>query len=157
MKKTFTILFAILFIGATQAQQQDKVGYLKTFAKAYGYVKYFHPSDEASEIDWNRFAAYGANEILKSNNTNEVITTLNNLFKPIAPGVVFSHKKQDYDVSPIVPKNISDYKPIYWQHLGVSKDMNMQGGPYMSVRINRDTEIDESAGFGNLSASINAQ
>jgi len=30
MKKTITILITILFIGATQAQHQDKVGYLKT-------------------------------------------------------------------------------------------------------------------------------
>ena len=27
-----------------------------TFTKLYGYVRYFHPSDEASNIDWENFA-----------------------------------------------------------------------------------------------------
>ena len=170
MKQRFGILIiGLLLIGCkvktsaqndiqeSQAQQQEKVNNLKVFAKAYGYVKYFHPSDEASKIDWNSFAAYGANEILKSNNRNDVIATLNNLFKPIAPGVVFSNTKQDYDMSTIIPNIVTDYKPTYWQHLGVSKDMNMQGKAYSSVRVNRYTEIDESSSFGNLSVYINAE
>ncbi|MGO1752321.1 MAG: S41 family peptidase [Psychroflexus sp.] len=170
MKQRFGILIiGLLLIGCKsktstqneiqeiQERQQEKVNHLKVFAKAYGYVKYFHPSDEASKIDWNSFAAYGANEILKSNNTNEVIATLNNLFKPIAPSVVFSNTKQDYDMSTITPNIVTDYKPTYWQHLGVSKDMNMQGEAYSSVRVNRYTEVDESNGFGNLSVSINAE
>ena len=130
MKQRFGILIiGLLLIGCkvktsaqndiqeSQAQQQEKVNNLKVFAKAYGYVKYFHPSDEASKIDWNSFAAYGANEILKSNNRNDVIATLNNLFKPIAPGVVFSNTKQDYDMSTIIPNIVTDYKQTYWQHL----------------------------------------
>ena len=28
----------------------QRIEYLKTFAKIYGYVKYFHPSDEAAQI-----------------------------------------------------------------------------------------------------------
>src|SRR5690554_7966818 len=108
MKQRFGILIiGLLLIGCKsktstqneiqeiQERQQEKVNHLKVFAKAYGYVKYFHPSDEASEIDWNSFAAYGANEILKCNNTEEVIATLNSLFKPIAPSVVFSTTKAD--------------------------------------------------------------
>ncbi len=170
MKQRFGILIiGLLLIGCKgktstqneiqeiQERQQEKVNQLKVFAKAYGYVKYFHPSDEASTIDWNSFAAYGANEILKSNNTDEVLATLNNLFRPIAPSVVFSNTKQDYDILTITPSNIIDYKPTYWQHLGVSKDMNMQGEAYSSVRVNRYTEIDESSSFGNLSVYINAE
>ncbi|QAA80832.1 peptidase S41 [Aequorivita sp. H23M31] len=157
MKKYILVLFAAMFVGACQAQQQDKVQNLKTFAKAYGYVKYFHPSDEASEIDWNSFAAFGANEILKCNSTTEVIATLNNLFKPIAPSVVFSNTKQQYDISAITPSNTKVYKPAYWQHKGVSKDMNYQDGVYSSVRVNRFNEIDETGVFGNLALAIDPE
>src|SRR5690554_5220535 len=157
MKKTITILFALLFIGATQAQQQDKVGYLKTFAKAYGYVKYFHPSDEASEIDWNSFAAFGANEILKCNNTEEVIASLNSLFKPIAPSVVFSNTKQHFHINVITPAKTKGYKPTYWQHKGVSKDMDYKSSTYSSVRVNSLNEVDESIIFGNLVLSIDPE
>ena len=31
---------------------------LLAFAKLYGYVRYFHPSDAASSIDWERFAVH---------------------------------------------------------------------------------------------------
>lgn len=157
MKKTISIVYVILFFSATYAQQQEKTDHLKTFAKAYGYVKYFHPSDEASEIDWNSFAAFGASEILKCNNPNEVLATLNDLFKPIAPSIIFSNTVQDYDLNAITPSNSKDYQSIYWQHQGVSKDMNNQEGPYKSVRVNSFSEIDESSGFGSLSVSIDPE
>lgn len=167
MKKRFGIVFiGLLLMGCAQStskekepqekqtQQQEQVNRLKAFAKAYGYIKYFHPSDEASQIDWNSFAVYGAGEILKCTDSNEVIATLNDLFKPIAPGVVFSNTNEAYDFSVITPEPIDDYKPTYWQHKGVSKDMNHQNHAYTSSRVNRYTEIDESSGFGNISAFL---
>lgn len=157
MKKTTSIIFALLFIGIVQAQQQEKVKNLMTFAKAYGYVKYFHPSDEASEIDWNSFAVLGAEEILKCNSSEEVVTTLNDLFTPMAPAVVFSNSRKSYDFSIITPKRTRGYKPSYWQHEGVSKDMSFQGQPYNSVRVNRDSKISQSSDFGNLFLSIDPE
>ncbi len=157
MKRTISIVCAIFFISASCTPQQTKVDHLKTFAKAYGYVKYFHPSDEASQIDWNSFAAFGANEILKCNSTAEVIATLNNLFKPIAPSVAFSNTKMDYDISTITPSNTKGYKPSYWQHQGVSKDMNYQDGVYKSVRVNRLNEVADLSAFGNLVVSIDPE
>ena len=137
--------------------KQEKISNLKTFAKAYGYVKYFHPSDEASSIDWNVFAAYGAKQIVKCNSRKELITTLNNLFKPIAPSVVFSETKLNYDFTLITPNNEKDYQSTYWQHKGVSKDMIYQNQVYKSVRVNRYSEINESASFGNLSVTIDPE
>ncbi len=32
---------------------------LVAFAKLLGYVRYFHPSDQAAATDWNRFASDG--------------------------------------------------------------------------------------------------
>jgi len=157
MKKSILMLSAILLIGTSCTKEQDKISNLKTFAKAYGYVKYFHPSDEASNIDWNRFSAYGAEEISKCNNQAEVINTLNQLFKPIAPSIVFSNTKQKYDFKVITPENSEDYKSTYWQHKGVSIGMKNQQTIYKSARVNRYSEIDESSSFGNLSISIDPE
>ena len=64
------VSFAIGYIPmATSAQdndserQQEK---LTAFAKTFGYVRYFHPSDQASLVDWNSMAVYGARETLNS-------------------------------------------------------------------------------------------
>lgn len=167
--KFYLLLFAILLISCkgnvstvhqlqeTQSKEAQKIQNLKAFAKVYGYVKYFHPSDEASAIDWNRFSAYGANEILKATDKHELIVRLNNLFKPIAPSITLSEARDKFDLSSITPKNISDYKSVYWQHVGVSKDMDMQGDPYMSLRVNRSNERPNSSEFGSLSTTLDAE
>ncbi|MGY5848492.1 S41 family peptidase [Salegentibacter sp. HM20] len=166
MKQIFAVLIlALLFTGfkcekefqQVQISPQQQIIHLKAFAKAYGYVKYFHPSDEASAIDWKRFSAFGAKEIVNCKNTDEAIAKLNELFKPIAPGIVFSGEQQPYDLSLITPGNTKKYKSTYWQHNGVSRDMNYQSGIYRSVRPNRYTEIDEASGFGNLVLSLDSE
>ncbi|WP_166962387.1 S41 family peptidase [Yeosuana marina] len=138
-------------------EKQTEISNLKTFAKAYGYVKYFHPSDEASKIDWNIFAAYGAGEIIKCKSNKEVIYTLNELFRPIAPGVVFSQTKRAYDFAKITPENNKGYQSTYWQHRGVSLYMRNQNSPYRSVRVNRYSEIDKSSSYSTLSISLNSK
>jgi C-terminal processing protease CtpA/Prc len=150
---TFFISFYVL------GQEQYKLENLKTFAKAFGYIKYFHPSDEASKIDWNGFAAYGSQKVLECETTQETIKTLNLLFKPIAPSVSFSYTKQLFSTNSITPKNPKDYIQTYWQHKGLSfqtpslYDYDL----YKSVRVNRMYEVDESSDYGMFIASINAE
>lgn len=38
---------------------------LRAFAKLYGYVRFFHPSDEAASADWNAFAIEGARRVVQ--------------------------------------------------------------------------------------------
>ncbi|MEL7221897.1 MAG: S41 family peptidase [Bacteroidota bacterium] len=154
MTRSFLIMLSCFLFSNLQAQEASQISYLKTFTQAYGYVKYFHPSDEAAEVDWNTFAAYGAQEVTQCENPAELVQTLNNLFTPLAPGIVFSSTAAAYDLSSITPANTAAYQPTYWQHRGVSKDMNYQNYVYESVRVNRYAEIDEASGFGNLLASI---
>lgn len=154
---TFSVLSLILAFNALTINAQQEVENLKTFARAYGYVKYFHPSNEAANLDWNTFSAYGVNEILQCKSQKEVVTTLKDLFQPIGPGIQFTEKENDYDLSRIIPSNLDSYKPTYWQHTGVSFGMSRSDTPYSSVRANQTRKIDESASFGNLSTSINAE
>lgn len=135
---------------------EQKIENLKTFAKAYGYVKYFHPSDEAAHIDWNSFAIYGTEQIEKCSSQQEVINTLNQLFHPIAPSVVFFNSKQEFDYKTIVPSNVKNFKPIYWQHNGLSIGMNKSGETYTSVRVNSKDKTVKSSGFGNIMSGLDA-
>jgi C-terminal processing protease CtpA/Prc len=150
MRHALLLLGAMLTTAMASNGQNTKINNLKTFAQAYGYVKYFHPSDEASEIDWNSFAAYGAQQIEKCNSKSELANTLNRLFKPIAPSVVFSEEKLSFNKQSITPPKTKGYEQTYWQHSGVSKGMSNQNGAYRSVRVNRDSKVNESDRFANM-------
>lgn len=156
MKRFVLLLIGITCYFQSFGQIQQQIDNLKTFAKAYGYVKYFHPSDEAAHIDWNSFAIYGAEQINKCSSQEEVINTLNNLFHPIAPSVVFSNTKQKFDYKTIIPSNLKKYKSIYWQHNGLGIGMNNSGETYTSVRVNSKDKTVKSSGFGNIMSGLDA-
>lgn len=132
------LLFAMISLNGCNNNSR-KVENLRTFAKAYGYVKYFHPGDEASQIDWAKFSIYGADKIEKCESDKQVVATLNELFNPIAPSVRFiqSRNKPNYDLKRITPDNLSEYRLTYWQHHGVSIGGMMTKSAYKSIRVNR--------------------
>ena len=69
MKFLSLILLLFATVSNTLAQKEpsaEMLERLKTFNRLYGDVKYFHPSDEAAELDWDAFAIYGVKEILES-------------------------------------------------------------------------------------------
>lgn len=136
-----------------------KIENLKTFAKAYGYIKYFHPSDGSSELDWKRFAAFGASRVLNCRNEEELIGELRGIFVPIAPTVTFSSERDDdYDVPEIRPPNPEDYNLTFWQHRGVGLGMNENyRSPYESVRVNSPIKREEPRNFGILINSMDAK
>ncbi|HET8735055.1 MAG TPA: S41 family peptidase [Pricia sp.] len=145
-----------LYWSEVPAQSEQQIKNLKTFAKAYGYVKYFHPSDEAAAIDWDAFAIYGASQIEKCDSEEEVLQTLQKLYGPIAPSAKFgwADTPSKYDISLLEPENPTDYELTYWQHKGVSLGMVNRGRPYESVRVNRTTKVENADPFGNVMISF---
>ncbi len=80
----FVLISVSLGLNAQTSQQQKN---MIAFAKLYGYVKYFHPSDEAAALDWDRFAIYGAGKVLQAPSDAELTSTLQKLFHPFAPSI----------------------------------------------------------------------
>lgn len=159
MKALLKFIFVLSVMVLNISCQQKKVDNLAAFAKAYGYVKYFHPSDEAYNLNWQKFSAYGASEIMKCNTRSELINTLNKLFNPVAPAVKFclTADTSEYDVRSLVPTDTAGYHLTWWQHHGVSFDLQRPGknpSSYKSVRVNRtpsDTILfPERPGFGKI-------
>jgi len=66
-------------------KQQEKN--LAAFARLFGYVRYFHPSDEAQTISWPMLATKGSRQMLAVQNDAELIKTLNDLFQPLGPTI----------------------------------------------------------------------
>ena len=60
---------------------------LTAFARLYGYVRFFHPSDQAARADWETFAVEGIRAVEDARSTAELIARLRAIFAPVAPTV----------------------------------------------------------------------
>ena len=136
------------------ANQNQKIQNLRAFAKLYGYIKYFHPSDRASQIDWDKFAIYGSERVKEAQNSDELITVLGELFLPIAPTaqIYFSPEKPEQ----LMTREKSDnFRVVAWQHLGVG--FGATGHIYKSIRLNRENRISNTGqAFGTVTQSVDA-
>jgi C-terminal processing protease CtpA/Prc len=104
---------------------------LVAFSRLLGYVRHFHPSDQAVAMDWGAFAAAGVRAVEGAPDARRLAAVLDSLFRPVAPSLVV---RAD-DVAPAdapVPAGDS-LRVVWWRHFGVGL-----GGPrgvYRSDRI----------------------
>lgn len=144
IKKATTVLIILFICCSPKSELPDisqKMENLKTFSKIYGYIKYFHPSDEAFTLDWDKFSIYAANKVLKCETNEAFVKTIDSLFSPIAPSIRFSNFNGDT----LIIKNSNDSDVLgeqFWFHQGVGYGMTMQNGPYYSQRIIATSEND---------------
>lgn len=88
---------------------------MSAFARLYGYVRFFHPSDQAAATDWDTFAVEGVRAMEEPGSTAELVTALNKMFQPIAPTVeVYESGKRPKTVQIPTGPEIMRYK-----HTGV--------------------------------------
>jgi C-terminal processing protease CtpA/Prc len=159
MKKVILafLLVSIQFINA-DAQSEIRVENEVAFSKLYGYVRYFHPSDEAATLDWNRFVIYGSKKVALCNTPQELKATLLGLFKPIAPTIQISAAEGNitFDKSGLIPADTTGYKTIAWQHIGVGTILDKRS-IYKSARTNRPVIYPPAQSkFGSLAQNIDA-
>ena len=104
---------------------------LVSFARLLGYVRYFHPSDEAAATDWDQFAINGVRAVEGAKDTDDLVGVLDRLFRPLAPSVrIFPTGKPPTDAdanmarpAPAAEKNaIAAAQParaLAWRHIGL--------------------------------------
>jgi C-terminal processing protease CtpA/Prc len=104
---------------------------LIAFARLLGYVRYFHPSDQAAATDWDRFAIDGVRAVEGAKDPDDLARILERIFHPIAPSVrVFPTGKppadaQGKDAGPGQPAGKEagtekkGAKRLAWLHIGV--------------------------------------
>jgi len=107
---------------------------LRAFARLYGYVRWFHPSDEAAAIDWDRFAVYGTRQVAAARTPNELATALRKLFQPIAPTIRVYPAGTHPDRPALIPPDTAGFQVVAWQHEGVELATR---GQYRSIRLHR--------------------
>ena len=134
---------------------EQAVNNLRAFAKLLGYVRYFHPSDEAAQIDWEKFAIYGAERVKKAGSSKELKAVLEELFLPIAPmAQIYLNGEAPRDFSASLPKDTAGLKVVAWQHRGVG--FGSANSPYLSIRVNKENVLRTSMMVGTISQGVDA-
>jgi hypothetical protein len=148
------LLFFILIACFGCNQTNRKVKNVQTFAKVYGYVRWFYPGDESATIDWDKFAVYGVKIVENAKDEEELQQVLLGLFKPIAPSIQIEEERKTgtFNVQAITPKDTTGLKKVAWRHYGVY--LGEQSNIYKSTRINRDT-ITENDRSGRIMHTAN--
>ncbi|MBN2431001.1 MAG: peptidase S41 [Acidobacteria bacterium] len=128
---------------------------LRAFAKLYGYVRFFHPSDEASAIDWDRFAIHGAARVKAAADDQELQQALDELFRPLAPTLALVPPGADFPALPETTGDRPDAGLVACQHNGVWLGYSPA---YKSVRLNRETTIrvPSPSSFGTVTQAVDA-
>lgn len=137
------VLFCLACQNESIRNEQNSVQSLEFFSRLYGYARWFHPSDEAQEIDWDKFAVLGIQKVENVKSSAELRDTLYRLFSPIVQELqIYETDKPEI----FNPENLlspdPEAKPVAWQHYGVQVDN--RPNIYKSIRTSKsetDTAI----------------
>lgn len=129
------VIFVLsLFSFAADPGEAQVIRNLRAFSKLYGYVRFFHPADEAAAIDWEQFALYGAGKVKNAADSSQLKAILKELFLPLAPTLqIYFAGETPRAVE--LPKNTEGLQVVAWQHRGVW--LGGDGELYQSIRLNR--------------------
>jgi len=127
--KSKLLLFIFLISHFVFSQTSSDIQKLEDFAKIYSVVRHFHPSDEAANLQWDLFATYGVEEVLKTKNQKEFEAKIKELFVPIAPSITYG--KEEYQWGE------TNAKPVYWVHFGLGSGSKSE--EYKRQRKNIDS------------------
>lgn len=102
---------------------------LAAFARVYGYVRFFHPSDQASAVDWDKIGMLGAEAVRDAVDRDALRAALLRVFSPMAPTLRLTTTPPT--AAPATPAQ--GPRLIFWQHVGLK--LSDQPGPYRQQRV----------------------
>jgi C-terminal processing protease CtpA/Prc len=117
-----------------------QVSNLHAFARLYGVVRWFHPSDAASAIDWDRLAIDGARRMMDVTDAGTLQTALKEVFSPIAPTMHLAVRGEGFPDEPALHPAVTEgLDVVTWEHLGYG-DTAVPSG-YESKRRHRERTV----------------
>jgi Peptidase family S41 len=108
---------------------------LVAFSRLFGYVRHFHPSNEAARTDWETFAIDGVRAVEGAKTSAELAKTLAGLFRPVAPTVqvYLSNSIPKVQTTVLPAGNQTTVKVKVWRHHGFGT--GSKGSIYKSERL----------------------
>lgn len=114
---------------------------VSAFVRLAGYVRFFHPSDQAAATDWDRFLIAGVRAVEDAPDASALAVRLGALFRPIAPTVVVTVAGDAEPAAPAIrPEGSEPAGTVAWRHTGVSVGARSGPGIYSSVRVTGTAE-----------------
>jgi hypothetical protein len=133
-----TLLLAVTPFGAPESERAPRreIDNVVTFARLYGVVRYFYPSDAAASLEWDRFAVHGVKVVRAARDRKELETSIEALFSPLGPGI-------EIGATLPAPANVGkgDRSLIAWRYLGPGVAAPTGFSPYKGKRTNRSAAI----------------
>jgi len=123
---------ATLAAPASPPPPDRQVANVVAFARLYGVMRYFYPSDTAASIDWDRLAIVGVGRVRNAPDTARLREALEALFQPLGPGIEIGATLSRATEAP------ADGPLVAWRYLGPG----FAGGPYAGKRTHRAADID---------------
>jgi C-terminal processing protease CtpA/Prc len=115
---------------------------LIAFTRLFGYLRYFHPSDQAAAADWEKLALAGVPAVERAGSPAELAKALEDLFRPVAPTVRVYPTESPRPAPPAELKAPAGTEVVYWTHLGVK--VSPRPNIYKSLRVS-DAQTPEGA------------
>lgn len=117
-----------------------EVANLHAFARLYGVLRWFHPSDAAAALDWDRFAVEGVRRVIDAPDVPALRSRLAELIAPFAPTVHLTIGDETFPDEPALhPSSSADLDVIAWEHLGYGD--STYGTWYASKRRHRGRRV----------------
>jgi hypothetical protein len=93
---------------------------LIAFARLYGYIRYFHPSEASQSADWSAIAVEGARRVEPAETPAELARALGEVFAAVAPTVRIFESSRSVPQAPLDrPWDSAGTGIAYWNHYGV--------------------------------------
>ena len=125
------VLSVWLTVAATQAAPPNTAN-VAAFARLFGVVRYFYPSDAAAAVDWNRFAVDGVARALEATDAGMLRETLRRQFSPLGPGIEIDTRLPPQSAAPAT----TSQPLVAWRYLGPGFT-DLTGSPYRAKRTTR--------------------
>ena len=143
---------AVVWLAGASPEAQPPADSVAAFARLYGVVRYFYPSDAAATLDWNRFAIHGVNLVREAHDARQLETTLRELVRPLGPGIRIA------TALPPPGPGSADGRLVAWRYLGPGVAGAGGRGPYAAKRTNRaPVKADTIDGFVTVMQNVPAE
>lgn len=110
---------------------------LVAFARIYGYVRFFHPTDASHDADWQRLAVVGVEEARDAPTLDVLAQRLDRLFRPLAPSLQLWVDGEPEPPRPPAPRRRDGL--VYWQYQGFPGSwVSLYRAPYAKARVHPD-------------------